>query len=600
MHRPALPLIGSLLVAGIVLQASFIASSRGGTEDEVVIEKNVEGRMRDGVMLRADVYRPSGGGTYPALLQRTPYSKSDPDDLPGFRRIAAQGFVVVVQDTRGRYMSDGVARPHDEAEDGYDSVEWVAALPYVNGRVGMFGGSYLATTQLMAGTLRPPHLVALFPSNSYASRYDMVFQGGAFYLADGLSWNLGQSIDVRRRVLTPAVNRDGPIDISERDRTLLKEHWNWFLPLKGMDALELRRFHPSYFDLLSHPSYDDYWTRFDIASRHGEFDVPAFHLTGWYDSLLNGTLGNFTGLRANARTEQARREQRLIVGPWTHARPTRESVKIADMDFGAGAGVDSEGLMLEWFGDWLQGQADGSHGGAGPHLRHGRKPTGAMNTSGRWRVPSSASYYLHSGGRANAMEGDGTLTTEAPAGETPDRFTYDPWNPVPTGGLGGYSRLPIDQRPIEQRPDVLVFSTATLDTAVEVTGPVTLKLWATSSARDTDFTGKLVDVWPDGTARPLCDGILRARYRASKTAPTLLEPNEPVELSINLGATSNRFGVGHRIRLEVSSSNFPRFDRNPNTGHAFGVDAELQRAEQTVFHEAARASRLELPIIPTR
>ena len=271
----------------------------------VVVEKNVPATMRDGTILRADIYRPDAPGRFPALLQRTPYSKNTARGPERFRRISGSGYVVVVQDTRGRYTSDGVARPHDEAEDGYDTVEWVASLPVVNGRVGMYGGSYLATTQLMAASLAPPHLVALFPSSSYASRYDMVYQGGAFYLGDGLAWNLGQAADVRRRVLEPSLDRDGPIGITREQRRLLRERWLWHVPLKTMDALELRRFAPGYHLMLRHPSYDEFWGTFDIAARHAQFEVPALHLTGWYDTLLAGTLANFSGLRAHARTERA-------------------------------------------------------------------------------------------------------------------------------------------------------------------------------------------------------------------------------------------------------------------------------------------------------
>jgi predicted acyl esterase len=254
--RPAavVPLLVSFAAALLLLSvhtagrtADRAARPPAGRDPVVRVEKNLEAQMRDAVILRADVYRPDAPGRFPALLQRTPYSKNPGGDGATFRQLAAHGFVVVVQDTRGRYMSDGVARPHDEAEDGYDTVEWVATLPYVDGRIGMFGGSYSATTQLLAAPLRPPHLTALFPSASYASRYDMVFQGGAFYLADGLAWNLGQAADVRRRTLTPEADRDTAIGLTDRQRVWLRERWLWHVPLKTMDALELQRYAPAYF-----------------------------------------------------------------------------------------------------------------------------------------------------------------------------------------------------------------------------------------------------------------------------------------------------------------------------------------------------------------
>ncbi len=582
----------------IAVAVAIQAAAHGMADEPVIVDKNVAATMRDGVVLRADVYRPSATGRYPALVQRTPYSKNARGDAEHFTALAARGYVVIVQDTRGRYMSDGVARPHDEAEDGFDTLAWASALPYVNGKTGMWGGSYLATTQLLAAALQPPSLVALFPASSYNSRYDMVFQGGAFYLNDGLGWNLGQAIDVRRRVFTPAVDRDGPIGMSREQSKAFSGRWLWHVPLKAMDALELKRFAPAYYDLLAHPSYDAYWKTFDIEARHERFKVPALHLTGWYDTLLNGTLRNYVGLRAHAGTDTARRYQRLIVGPWTHARPSRNSTKVGDVDFGPDAGFDSEDLMVRWFDYWMKG-GDAAVVHDAP-VRIFVMGENTWRDEQEWPLARARAteYFLHSGGSANTLDGNGRLTTSPAGDERPDKYVYDPWEPVPTGALAGYSRIPADQRPIEGRRDVLVYTTDALAADLEVTGPVALRLWIASSARDTDFTAKLVDVFPDGTARALNDGILRARYRDSKTTPTLLTPNQPVELTIDLGATSNLFRAGHRIRLDVTSSNFPRFDRNPNTGGVFGEDTELRRADQQVFHDATHPSRVILPVVP--
>ena len=581
-----------------LLPACFLWLSFAYSQTQIKIEKNVPATMRDGTVLRADVYRPLAAGRFPALLQRTPYSKNTPRASQTFSRLAGRGFVVVIQDTRGRYMSDGVAKPHDEAEDGFDTIAWVAQLPYVDGKVGMFGGSYLATTQLLAATLRPPALVALFPASSYASRYDMVFQGGAFYLSDGLGWNLGQSLDVHRRLLTPEANRDGPADLDEAQEKAFREHWLWHVPLKSIDALEIRKYAPGYFQMLDNPARDTYWRTFDIEARHDQFQVPAYHLTGWYDTLLTGTLRNFTGLRAHAATEKARRYQRLVIGPWTHARPTIESTKIGAVDFGPDAGLDSEDLMTRWFAYWLQGGDRAVI--EGPPVRIFVMGANRWRDEPEWPLARarSTAYFLGSSGRANTAAGDGILAQQSSTGAAVDRFVYDPSDPVPTGAQGGYSRTPSDQRDTEKRQDVLVYSTAPLREAIEVTGPISVKLWVASSARDTDFTAKLVDVFPDGTARALNDGILRARYRDSKTQPALLTPGQPVEITIDVGATSNLFRTGHRIRLDISSSNFPRFDRNPNTGGVFGEDSKLLRAEQTILHDARHPSRLVLPMVP--
>jgi uncharacterized protein len=592
-------------IIGLFLTTVFTIAPRSAPTHEVTVERNVAAPMRDGVLLRADVYRPSGAGRYPILLQRTPYSKRTERSEPGFRFLASRGFVVVVQDTRGRYMSDGVAVPHDEAQDGVDTVAWVRTLPYGNGKVGMFGGSYLATTQLLAATLRPQGLLALFPSGSYNSRYDMVFQGGAFYLNDGLSWSLGQAADVRRRTFTPDVVRDGEIGLTADERRAFAERWLWHVPLKSMDVLELHRFSPGYMDLLNHPSYGPFWDRFNIEARYGEFQVPALHLTGWYDTLLNGTLRNFTGLRAHAGTEQARRFQKLIVGPWTHSDPTPQSTRIGDVDFGPAAGISGRELGANWFDYWLAGPESASAEAQamveGPPVRIFVMGENKWRNEQEWPIARARTtdYFLHSSGSANSLRGDGRLSQRRPASaETADQFTYDPWNPVPTGPLGAYSRMPSDQRAVEARDDVLVYTSDPIVEPLEVTGPISLKLWVASSAPDTDFTGKLIDVLPDGTARALTDGILRLRYRSSRTTPTLAAPNQPLEITIDLGATSNAFLNGHRIRLEVSSSNFPRFDRNPNTGGVFAEDSELRRAQQRILHDAAHPSRLLLPIVP--
>jgi hypothetical protein len=586
------------LVASLVACAVLRLAAQSPADDGVTLEKNVEARMRDGIVLRADVYRPAAPGAYPVLLQRTPYSKHDEGYEAGFRALARKGFAVVVQDTRGRYMSDGIAKPHDEAEDGFDSVAWARTLPYSNGKVGMWGGSYLATTQLLAAALQPEGLLALFPSSSYNSRYDMVFQGGAFYLNDGLGWSLGQAADVRRRVVNPSVSRDGAIGLDRDQRTAFRDRWLWHVPLRSIDVLELRRFAPGYYEMLDHPSYDTYWETFDIEARHEKFRTPAYHLTGWYDTLLTGTLRNFTGLRANAATDSARRNQRLIVGPWTHARPTLKSTKIGDIDFGPNAGMAAQELYERWFAFWLQG--GDSSVIAGAPVKIFVMGENAWRDEQEWPLAraTATAFYVHSGGRANTMTGDGTLSTTAPVDEPADRYTYDPRDPVPTGALGGYSRSPSDQRETEKRRDVLVYTSAPLELDLEVTGPLSLTLWMASSARDTDFTAKLVDVFPDGTARALNDGILRARYRKNRSKPELLAPGEPTEIAIDIGATSNLFKAGHRIRLDVSSSNFPRFDRNPNTGDAFGKGAELRRADQTIFHDSRRPSRLVLPVVP--
>ncbi|MGH9203244.1 MAG: CocE/NonD family hydrolase, partial [Vicinamibacterales bacterium] len=391
-------------------------------------------------------------------------------------------------------------------------------------------------------------------------------------------------MDVRRRVLTPNADRDGPIGLARAHSELLRSSWLWQLPLKSFNELDLDRFAPGYRQMLAHPDADAFWDPSDIESRHDRFLVPAFHLTGWYDTLLTGTLRNFAGLRAQAATDAARRYQRLVVGPWTHARPTKVTTAIGYVNFGPDAGFDADEAMLGWFEYWLRGGDRRGVDTAPVRL--------FVMGENRWRDEQewplararTTSYYLRSGGHAATLGGDGRLDLAAPGREPSDQYTYDPKNPVPTGQSGGYSRAPSDRRTVEQRSDVLVFTSSPLLGDLEVTGPLTLTLWIASTARDTDFTGTLVNVFPDGTARALADGILRARYRSGKTTPSLLTPGEPTEISIDLGATSNLFRAGHRIRLEVSSSNFPRFDRNPNGERRQRVARQARLVQAHFFH----------------
>ncbi len=534
-------------------------------------------------------------------MSRTPYSKNVESVNARLRELASKGYVAIAQDTRGRYASEGVAVPHDEAEDGYDTIEWVAALPYVNGRVGMMGSSYVATTQLTAAGQAPPHLVAIAPSSSYTSRYDMVYQGGAFYLSDGLGWNLGQAADVRRRRAGATFKeRDGPIGLTPDERAELRSSWLWHLPLRSLDVLDLPELAPGYRWMLEHPSYDAWWETYDIGLRHDRFEVPALHVTGWYDTLLEGTLENFRGLRAHAAAEAARRGQRIVVGPWTHSGPTLESTRIGEVDFGPEAGMDYASLLERWYDHWLR-DGDASVMDLGP-VRIFVMGINEWRDEETWPLARALEtpFYLHGTGAAGASIDDGRLDAERPTeSEPPDRYVYDPADPVATEASGGYSRAPYDPTPLAAREDVLVYTSAPLQEALEVTGYVELVLWVSSSAPDTDFTGKLIDVAPDGTARMLTDGILRARYRNGPRRPELLAPGEPVELRIDLLATSNVFLPGHRIRVEVSSSNFPRFDRNPNTGGDFGTDAEVRVARQTIYHDRERPSHVLLPVVPS-
>ncbi len=572
------------------------------------VETNVAATMRDGTTLYADVYRPDGPGPFPTILQRTPYDKTaglaaqmlDP------MKAAKAGFALVIQDTRGRFTSGGEFNCFvDDINDGYDTVEWAAAQPWSSGRVGMIGASYVGATQWLCAITRPPHLVAIAP-NVTASNYHngWTYQGGAFELGFNASWTLLQltlaNFKTHSGIKSIPQARQAELVKSVDGMTDAFLH----LPLKDMPQLN-GGLADYYFDWLNHPSFDDYWKRLCIEDQHSNVATPALNIGGWYDIFLGGTIRNYLGMRKNAATEEARHGQKLIIGPWQHS--SRGASMAGSHYFGIAADAQALGLdeiHLRWFNQWLKGEDTGIL--EEPPVRIFVMGDDVWRDENEWPLAraQTTSYYLHSGGNANSLHGDGSLSPAAPGDEAPDVFLYNPANPVPTRG-GQLCCNPyfatsgaFDQNEIEQRSDVLVYSTPTLERDVEVTGPITVTLWAATSAADTDFTAKLVDVCEDGCARNLTDGIIRARYRDSMSDPSLVEPGRAYCYTIDLWATSNVFKAGHRIRLEVSSSNFPRFDRNTNTGGVIAEDTELKPAVQTILHNAAHPSHVSLPIVP--
>ena len=371
------------------------------------------------------------------------------------------------------------------------------------------------------------------------------------------------------------------------------------LPLRDIDAAAGRQL-PFWKDWIDHPSYDDYWAAMDDEPRFGQIQAPAFNMGGWYDLYANQTFTNFNGLRQHGGSEAAR-QSKLIIGPWPHALAT--STRTGDIDFGESSLADLEAEEVRWFDYWLRGIDNGMIDE--PALRLFVMGVNQWRSEHEWPLARTdwQTWHLHSGGSANSVIGDGELSPAAPGDETADEFVYDPRYPVQTLGGGNCCSPhivpwgPQDQRSIEMRGDVLVYTSQVLEEDVEVTGPIEVVLYAATDGPDTDFTAKLVDVFPTGYSMNLCDGIQRARYRDSRTTPTLLEAGKVYEYRIEVGVTANVFRAGHQIRLEISSSNFPRFDRNPNTGNVYGVDAELRAARQTVHHSKAFPSHLRLPVV---
>jgi len=570
------------MLSCVFVQMAF--SEKSEPTSDVLTELEVKVTMRDGIRLSTNIYRPDAEGKIPAILVRTPYGNGGAENNTG-HFYAKRGYAVLIQDTRGRFESEGYFDPlRTEAEDGYDTQQWVGSQSWCNGKIGTEGGSYVGFTQWLPAPLDSPYLTAMFPIVTFSGPYDdLIYIGGAFQLALCVGW--------------------GSLVTTQPPEDLLHQDWQKYLrhlPLKNWDDVLGRRIQ-FLRDWIVHPDYDTYWTRGDITTKYHLIDTPVYNIGGWYDVFSKATTENFRQMTLSGKTEEARKSQKLLMGPWVHG--ISQDGKVGDMDFGMNSVVNLQEIELRWFDYWLKGIDNGIM--EEPPVRIFIMGENVWRDELEWPLARTiyTKYYLHSSGSANTLNGDGELNTVLPTDEPTDRYVYDPENPVPTAG--GNNLIPqftpagpYDQREVEKRGDVLVYTSPVLEDTVEVTGPITMTLYAASSATDTDFTAKLVDVHPDGYAQNLADGIIRARYRDSKTNPTLIEPNKIYKYTIDLWVTSNLFQVGHRIRVEVSSSNFPRFDRNPNTGHPFGQDDEMTKAEQIIYHDVQHPSYILLPVIP--
>jgi hypothetical protein len=584
------------LLAFAVTMLTCVAAL-GQTAPELVIERGVAMTTRDGVTLRADIYRPAGEGNFPVLLERTPYDKNNEAELA--RKFAARGYLVVVQDVRGRYTSEGEWYPfRHETEDGFDTVEWAAALPHSNGKVGMFGGSYVGATQMLAAIGHPPHLAGICPVVT-ASNYheNWTYQGGAFEQWFSESWTSGLS----QNTLDRAIKQETNAMIGST--VLPLSQYPVFNIRTTPDAAGLTSTLAPYFlDWLDHPAYDSYWKQWSIEEQYASIQVPALTVAAWYDIFQAGSLRNFMGIKAQGGSEAARNGQWLLVAIGGHAGNGR---KVGAVDFGPAAEeFDEDMVALDWYDYLLQGKQN--QYATDKPVRIFVMGENQWRQEDTWPLQRAKEthYFLHSAGKANSAAGDGSLSTAAAHSEAADSFVYDPANPVPTVGgplccdSAHLAPGPRDQRQVESRSDVLVYSTPPLDQDLEVTGPVTLDLYAKSSATDTDFTAKLVDVWPNGFAQNLTEGILRARYRESTSVAMPIIPGIVYEYKIDLWSTGNVFLKGHSIRLEVSSSNFPRFDRNLNTGKDASTSSTFAKATNSILHDSTHPSALLLPVAP--
>jgi uncharacterized protein len=547
-------------------------------QPQVVKEFHVAVPMRDGVRLYANIFLPGEHVRVPVLLERTPYGKSETLSA-NYQAFVDHGYGVVLEDVRGRYESEGDFDPlHQEVADGDDTLNWIARQPWSNGKIGMVGGSYRGIVQWKAALSGNPHLKAICPvvsgDDDYRDRFYST--GGAMKLGGRLEWmaeNLkapGYHPDFARFVLHLPV---GTADV---------EATGW--------TSEMFR------EAAAHATYDSYWRAVSTREQLQKVRVPVFAVGGWYDNFSESDLDAYATLRKSTGLN------RIVIGPWPH----NMSYKFADTDFGVDSGAPLRGMQLQWFDQWLMGKDT-------PLVS---KPPVEIFVMGanRWREerewpPEEArplNLYLSGAGHANSLAGDGVLDTRPPRQPAEDSYVYDPRDPVPTRGGAVccnpkiFPWGPMDQRVVEQRTDVLVYTTRPLTEDIEAIGPVQVVLYASTSAKDTDFTAKLVDVFPDGYARNLTDGILRLRYRNSLEKPELARQGEVYTITVDAGVTSNVFLKGHSIRVEISSSNFPRFDRNPNTGGLAATETRLFKATETIHHDHEHPSRLVLMAMPAK
>jgi putative CocE/NonD family hydrolase len=554
---------------------------------DAVVARDLPVRMRDGVTLVADVYRPKAAGTFPALLMRTPYNKdgtSQSGRLAMTTEAVRRGYVVVVQDTRGQFKSEGRFVPYaQETLDGHDTIEWVAKLPYVNGKVGTFGLSYPGAVQWMTAPTRPPHLVAMVPAMTFANHNHFFYHGGVFG-AGIMNWLLGRQFRDRQQLGLPLKT-----SAELREAWAAEgDQWTTHVPLGRLPVMQS---FPYWGEWLDNPIESPYWKPFDIEAQHDRVNVPALNFTGWNDDSYGqpGAIRNYVGMRKRGGSDPARRGQRLIVGPWTHGVPTLTRTTYAGIDFGPAAGIDFVEPQLRFFDFWLKG-IDNGYSNA-PPVRIFVMGDNVWRDEREWPLARTqyTEFFLRDGGR---------ITRTRPQGDAAARYVYDPRHPVklPRADAAGVR----DWGTVTSRPDVLTFTTEPFDRATEVTGHLLARLWVSSSAPDTDFTVRAFVVDREGAARPMTSapGVLRARYRSTEDPqpPRPLVKGEPTELTISLGYTSYVFPAGSRFRVFVTSSIFPNL--HLNVAEPFTSMDQAVRADQTLYLDERHPSRIVLPLIP--
>lgn len=581
--------ISTLILFSVFFTGSLIAPVHGqqpaaGSAPtpaaEVKIEFNRRVKMRDGTELSADIYRPDKQGRFPVILSRTPYTKTSSSSLRIARYFAGNDYVFITMDVRGRGDSDGKFVPYvNDGQDGYDAIEWAAAQEWSTGKVGTLGGSYNGRIQWLTAVQQPPHLAAMIP---------MVSPSDPF-----VEWPTGQPL--------PATISWFHFTSGKVAQNMEAVDWKklyWHLPIITMDDA-MGRPNQLWDEEVEHSKLDSWWEAERYQNKFERIRVPALGISGWYDDEQVGTPLNFIGMTAKGH-ESVRRSQKLLMGPWPHA--INSGTKIGAVDFGPTAVIDMNALWLRWFDYWLKGIDNGFM--KEPPVRIFIMGENVWRDENEWPMARTqwTKYYLHSNGHANTLSGDGKLSTSAPTDEAPDSYSYDPAKPTTYITDASFAQIggPDDYREIEQRDDVLVYTSEPVTEDMEVCGPIRVQLSAISSAPDTDFMAKLIDVWPDGYAQRLTDGMVRARFKEGMDKPSLIQPGRVYTYDLDLWNTCQMYRKGHRVRLEISSSAFPKYDRNLNTGEALGKTTRMQVASQKILHDRQHPSHVVLPIVPRK
>jgi uncharacterized protein len=559
------------VMAGLLLTGVMMA------QEKVRVDSHVAVPMRDGVNLYADIYRPAREGKYPVIVIRTPYGTQREGTHAELFRFAEHGYVVVNQDVRGRFESDGKWTPFfDEGKDGYDTIEWAAKQAWSNGKVASQGGSYLGNNQWLAGAETPPSLVAMFPRVASTSIYhNWAFHGGAFRLSFNYGWGV---VRMPHRIMQPQTwhtDKSSPAELQYEQ--ILRG-----APLGEMDLKSSNTRVTHYRDWLKHESYDEYWKGAGVEDRFDRIKVPVQTMGGWWDIFVAGTINGYVGMKGKGA--------KMVIGPWGHG-PSR---KFGEVDFGAGAMRSAFDYELRWFDRWLKGIDNGVD--KEPPVEIFYMGANKWRKEKDWPIPGTVYTPVY-------LAANRGLSLTKPAGAGNLSYVSDPMNPVPTVGGNNCCGTPtvagpVDQRPIEARADVLSYTSEAMTAPMTIAGPVKMQLFASTDGPDTDWMVKLVDVAPDGYAMNIAEGILRARFREGLTKAKLLTPGQVYEFTVDMVGTANVFRPGHRIRVDIMSSNFPQFSVNPNTGDPLATAGVGRKAKNTVMHGGATASAIILPVVP--